>query len=123
MMSISFMVAIALTYSRMRLTKVHPTARRAVLMSEKNLMKKHHFVFAIVCPIAATAHAQSSVTLYGLIDEGIEAVSNVAVPGKSGGHTRFGLDAINGLNGTRWGLRGSEDLGGGLSAVFTLENG
>ncbi|GAB7522922.1 porin [Paraburkholderia sp. 2C] len=61
--------------------------------------------------------------LYGLIDEGFEAVSNVAVAGTNGGHSKFGLDAINGLNGTRWGLRGSEDLGGGLSAVFTLENG
>jgi predicted porin len=86
-------------------------------------MKKHYLVFAILCPLAATSHAQSSVTLYGLIDEGFEAVNNVSVPGKTGGQTKFGLDSVNGLNGTRWGLRGTEDLGGGLSAVFTLENG
>jgi len=43
--------------------------------------EKNHFAFAILCPLAATAHAQSSVTFYGLIDEGFEAESNVAVAG------------------------------------------
>jgi len=32
------------------------------------------------------------------------------------------MDAGN-LNGNRWGLKGSEDLGGGLKAIFTLESG
>ncbi|KAE8760479.1 MULTISPECIES: porin [Paraburkholderia] len=86
-------------------------------------MKKQLLALATLCPLAGVVHAQSSVTLYGLIDEGFEAVSNVPVAGKTGGGTKYALDAINGLNGTRWGLRGTEDLGGGLAAIFTLENG
>ena len=35
----------------------------------------------------------------------------------------FRLDANNGLNGSRWGFKGSEDIGGGLEATFTLKNG
>lgn len=65
---------------------------------------------------AGAAHAQSSVTLYGLIDTGITYTSN------SGGHSNF-QQASSILNGNRWGLRGSEDLGGGLKAIFVLENG
>nr|WP_284509408.1 porin [Caballeronia sp. GAFFF2] len=62
------------------------------------------------------AHAQSSVTLYGLISVGV-AYS----PNQSGHHT---YQAITGQNQSpRWGLRGIEDLGSGLKAVFTLENG
>lgn len=86
-------------------------------------MKKQLLALATLCPLAGVVHAQSSVTLYGLIDEGFEAISNVPVAGKTGGGTKYALDAINGLNGTRWGLRGTEDLGAGLAAVFTLENG
>ncbi|MFP3564422.1 porin [Paraburkholderia sp. SIMBA_030] len=86
-------------------------------------MKKQLLALATLCPLAGVVHAQSSVTLYGLIDEGFEAVSNVPAAGKTGGGTKYALDAINGLNGTRWGLRGTEDLGAGIAAIFTLENG
>ncbi|MEC5406336.1 porin [Paraburkholderia sp. MPAMCS5] len=65
---------------------------------------------------AGVAHAQSSVTLYGLIDTGLTYTSN------SGGSRNF-QQASGVLNGNRWGLRGSEDLGNGLKAVFVLENG
>ncbi|WP_321914345.1 MULTISPECIES: porin [unclassified Paraburkholderia] len=69
---------------------------------------------------APAAHAQSSVTLYGLIDAGIMYTNNVA-SGKSGGAL---WQATSGnVNGSRFGVRGSEDLGGGLHAVFVLENG
>lgn len=62
------------------------------------------------------AHAQSSVTLYGLIDAGVVYLNN------QGGHSN--LETVTGqTNGSRFGLRGTEDLGGGLSAIFTLENG
>jgi predicted porin len=64
------------------------------------------------------AHAQSSVTLYGVIDESIEYVHNANVNNKS----LVALYAGN-LSGDRWGLKGKEDLGGGLKAVFQLENG
>jgi GBP family porin len=66
--------------------------------------------------IASTANAQSTVTLYGLIDTGLTYTSN------QGGDHNF--QASSGMvNGSRFGLRGSEDLGGGLKAIFTLENG
>ncbi|WP_409018164.1 porin [Caballeronia sp. LZ035] len=69
--------------------------------------------------LAANAHAQSSVTLYGVIDEGIDYVSN------SGGHSLWRMrdGTYDGVYGSRWGLKGSEDLGGGLSAIFKLEAG
>ncbi|NIF68817.1 porin [Burkholderia sp. Ap-962] len=65
---------------------------------------------------AASAHAQSSVTLYGLVDAGIAYTNNV------GGSGRVALASGN-ISGSRFGLRGTEDLGGGLQAIFVLENG
>ncbi|XHO76683.1 hypothetical protein BCC0238_006258 [Burkholderia gladioli] len=60
-------------------------------------------------------------TLYGLIDTGISYVNHSAV-GTTGSAKRFKYD--DGVaQGTRWGLRGSEDLGSGLKAIFLLENG
>jgi predicted porin len=72
-----------------------------------------------VVAAAASAHAQSSVTLYGVIDEGIDYNNN------SGGHSLWAMrdGTYDGVFGSRWGLRGTEDLGGGLSAIFKLENG
>jgi predicted porin len=61
--------------------------------------------------------AQSSVTLYGLIDEGVLYAHN------SGGKSnQVGLSSGD-LYGSRWGVTGKEDLGNHLSAVFRLENG
>ncbi len=65
---------------------------------------------------AAGVMAQSSVTLYGVIDAGITYNTNVG--GKSQWAETTGVVQQN-----RWGLKGNEDLGGGNSAVFLLENG
>ncbi|WP_396330656.1 porin [Burkholderia anthina] len=65
---------------------------------------------------APLAHAQSSVTLYGLIDAGIAYTNNV----NGGAQWRMATGTING---SRFGLRGTEDLGGGVKALFVLENG
>lgn len=62
------------------------------------------------------AHAQSSVTLYGVIDESLGYTSN-----EGGGHV-WGMSG-GVLQGSRWGFRGTEDLGGGWATIFTLENG
>jgi general bacterial porin, GBP family len=78
-------------------------------------------VLTIASAVAATAHAQSSVTLYGTLDTGIDYVSNQKGAGGAG-HATWLMESGN-LSTNRWGLRGVEDLGGGLSAVFDLENG
>ena len=79
-------------------------------------MKKSLLALGVMGTFAGAAHAQNSVTLYGLIDAGITYTNN-----QSGSKN---VQATSGqVNGSRWGLRGSEDLGGGLKAIFTLENG
>jgi predicted porin len=85
-------------------------------------MRKKFIAITLLSPFVSVAQAQSSVTLYGLIDEGFEAISNAPTQGAGAGR-QYRLDATNGLNSSRWGLRGSEDLGDGLKAVFQLENG
>jgi predicted porin len=77
---------------------------------------------------AATSHAQSSVTLYGIIDAGLNYVSNAQTGRSASGlqgsqQYSFQDGATGGIRGSRWGLRGTEDLGGGLKAIFVLENG
>jgi predicted porin len=66
--------------------------------------------------IVTSAHAQSSVTLFGVLDEGFDYTSNV------GGNRVYELTSGY-ASGSRWGLRGVEDLGGGTKAVFQLESG
>ncbi|WP_322011510.1 porin [Paraburkholderia sp. J12] len=70
--------------------------------------------------VAGMAHAQSSVTLYGTIDTSITYINHA-----QGDHNQWSLgNSSNGnLSGSRWGLKGAEDLGGGLKAIFQLENG
>ncbi|MDN7177750.1 porin [Caballeronia sp. SEWSISQ10-4 2] len=66
---------------------------------------------------AGAAHAQNSVTLYGVIDTGLIYVHNA-----NGNQKQIGTNSGT-LSGDRWGLKGQEDLGGGLKAIFQLENG
>lgn len=72
-------------------------------------------LIAIATPVV---FAQSSVTLYGIVDEAVRYQTN-AGPG--------GGDQVSVTSGpethSRWGLKGSEDLGDGWSAIFHLENG
>ncbi|KVV41481.1 porin [Burkholderia territorii] len=65
---------------------------------------------------AAPVFAQGSVTLYGLIDAGIDYTNNV------GGHGAWQM-ASGVAQGSRWGLKGTEDLGGGYSALFRIDSG
>jgi predicted porin len=81
-------------------------------------LNKKVLATAILAAFAGAAHAQSSVTLYGLIDAGVTYVNHAGTGGKS--LYQYG-DGVS--QGSRWGLRGSEDLGGGLKAIFLLENG
>ncbi|SIT41753.1 Porin [Paraburkholderia piptadeniae] len=79
-------------------------------------MKKRFLSIAVLGACAGTASAQSSVTLYGLIDAGVNYINNDN--GKSNVTMTTGV-----IQGNRFGLRGTEDLGGGTKAIFVLENG
>lgn len=62
----------------------------------------------------------TSVSLFGVLDTGVEYVRGVPTGnGQTGGQFRMGYGATP----SRLGFRGTEDLGGGLNAVFTLESG
>jgi predicted porin len=86
-------------------------------------MKKTLIALAALAATAGVAHAQSSVTLYGVVDAFV-GQQNVKVQ-SSTTNTSISNSKIDGsgLSSSRWGLRGSEDLGGGMAAVFTLEGG
>jgi len=82
-------------------------------------MKKTLLAAALLAGFAGAAHAQSNVTLYGIIDIGL-GYNKI----KAGSNSQSRIGMIDGVqNGSRWGLRGSEDLGDGLRAVFQLESG
>lgn len=89
------------------------------------MKKRVAFAMTAVGLAAATAaHAQSSVTLYGIVDNAI-AYQNNAAPSTgatTGGHSKVSMGT--GIwAGSRFGLKGSEDLGGGTKAIFQLEAG
>lgn len=66
--------------------------------------------------LASEAKAQSSITLYGTLDE-------AAVYFNNAGHGSLFQMQGGDLDANRWGLKGEEDLGNGIKAVFDLENG
>jgi len=83
-------------------------------------MKKTLLAAALLAGFAGVAQAETSVTLYGILDTGIgyQSIRGHGINDQS----KIGM--LNGVqNGSRWGLRGSEDLGDGLRAVFTIESG
>ncbi|CAG9274703.1 porin [Paraburkholderia unamae] len=79
-------------------------------------MKKSLYAGLVLGMTSGVALAQSSVTLYGIVDEGLNFNNN------AGGNRQYYL-ASGVLQGSRFGLRAVEDLGGGLSAIATIENG
>ncbi|UIF91518.1 porin [Cupriavidus sp. UYPR2.512] len=78
---------------------------------------------------SGSAFAQSSVTLYGVLDVNLEYVNHLGVvPAASNQFNRGPSNDVyrmssGGFSGSRWGIRGTEDLGSGLKAIFVLENG
>jgi predicted porin len=83
-------------------------------------MKKSLLALAVLASFAGVAHAQSSVTIYGVLD--------MAVNSESHGVNSKGQGAVTALDsgvqsGSRLGFKGSEDLGNGLKANFKLEMG
>jgi len=84
-------------------------------------MKMKLFAAAVAALAAGGAYAQSSVTLYGVADVGVEYTNRAVAPN---GTTASAWRMTSGnQSGSRWGLRGVEDLGGGLKGIFNLESG
>ncbi|HRO60840.1 MAG TPA: porin [Burkholderiaceae bacterium] len=80
-------------------------------------MKKSLLALAVIGAFAATASAQTNVTLYGIADAGIGMADR---DGASDSH----VNVFSGVQSTsRFGVRGSEDLGSGLRATFNIEAG
>jgi len=79
-------------------------------------MKKTLVIAVCAAGYACVAQAQSSVTLYGVIDAGLLYASN------QNGHAAWQAGSGD-VTGSHWGFVGREDLGGGTRAIFQLENG
>jgi predicted porin len=85
-------------------------------------MKKLLIASAALAMVAGTAQAQSSVTVYGLLDQSyVSTDSNALADNVVTKATNTGGDGQ--LSGSRLGFRGTEDLGGGLKANFVFEFG
>lgn len=79
-------------------------------------MNKYIALLIMSASASTTTFAQSSVTLYGVADDGITYTNNQA------GHAAYQTFS-GGLGGSKFGFLGREDLGGGLAAIFRLESG
>jgi predicted porin len=78
-------------------------------------MKKSLIALAVAAAVPALAQAQTNVTMFGIAD--------AAVQYSKGAGNSTNLRLVNsGLNSSRWGVRGVEDIGGGLKAGFWLES-
>jgi len=88
-------------------------------------MKKTLIALAALGAMAGAAQAQSTVTIYGLLDANIGSykTNQLNAAGTAiGGLTQSKIDSA-GLNGSRWGIRVSEDIGGGMAVIGNLESG
>ncbi len=80
---------------------------------------KFYKYLAILCMALGISPAFSQVTVYGVVDTGVEWLNNV----DAAGHSAFKMPGLGGSLPSRIGFKGVEDLGGGLKAIFQLENG
>ena len=87
-------------------------------------MKKTLVALAALAAVGA-ASAQSTVTLYGRLDASVgknEVKANALYPGATSQDRGMAVNGSN-MSGNRWGMMGTEDLGGGMKAKFQLESG
>ncbi|HZZ03302.1 porin [Paraburkholderia sp.] len=86
-------------------------------------MKLKPSILAVLIVFSAAAHAQSSVTLYGVLDTGLLYQSTSAATfqptARNQGHVYQLKDG--GIYSSYWGLKGSEDIGGGYKITFKLQ--
>ncbi len=83
-------------------------------------MKKLYTALAVAGALTATAHAESNIEMYGVVDMGfVRDTGNITgLPVATGNKLTSGVQS-----GTRFGIKGSEDLGGGTKGLFVLETG
>jgi predicted porin len=81
-------------------------------------MKKSLAALAVLGATAGFAQAQTSVSVYGSFDAGVRSQNHV----NSNGNSRTTMGSNGTYNSNRLGFKGTEDLGGGLNAHFTLES-
>jgi predicted porin len=92
-------------------------------------MKKSLFALAALGAFAGAAQAQSSVTLYGTIDLALTYINNAGLANSTASQTATSTPVTGnalaltdyGIFSNVWGLKGEENLGGGLKAIFNLE--
>jgi predicted porin len=99
----------------------HEAAYDRIDDNNGDTMKKSALALAVLAALSLnplSASAQTNVQFYGIVDAGVEYLTNAGPNG--GSMTRV---ISGGKNTSRWGFRGSEDLGGGLKALFNLEGG
>ena len=82
-------------------------------------MKKSLLALAVLGAFAGVAQAQTGVTIYGSFDAGVRNQRDQ----NAGGNSKTTMSSIGTYNSNRLGFKGVEDLGGGLNAHFTLEQG
>ena len=81
-------------------------------------MKPGRWLISLFSAVPLTAAAQS-VTVYGVVDTGVEYVNNIG----AGKDSVVRMPNLTSTVPSRWGMRGTEELGGGLKSVFVLESG
>lgn len=81
-------------------------------------MKSRIYLAALLMCLSCAAQAQSKVTLYGVLDTGVEYLTNSGTSHRSA----IRMESNNDW-GSRFGLMGTENLGGGWKALFQLEGG
>jgi predicted porin len=105
---------------RLRVRRAPPIPEFVFPLKESFMSKRAMVVAAgVLAAAAGSASAQSTTTVYGIFDTGVEYISDV-------GAAKSTLVRMPGLTGSlpsRVGFRGAEELGGGLKAVYTLETG
>lgn len=88
---------------------------------------KKILISTILIGVALEAHAQSSVTLYGRLDEALEYMSGVPTNPDPSGKAQSSTSRVRMVGGdwqgSFWGIRGAEDIGGGNRVLFHLESG
>ncbi|MEI7569082.1 MAG: porin [Alcaligenaceae bacterium] len=86
-------------------------------------MKKLTVLFILLIGRLTSAQAQDSITLYGIIDIGLQYATVNQTRDYAVQSSQFFGIASGVQSGSRFGLRGTHEMGGGFETVFTLENG